>query len=153
MCCASVNTHNLKSLRMILSTGSPLKPQSFDYVYQYIKPDICLSSISGNLPLRWHVSVKLVTMWVIVVCMWQVIVVYVAVKVEQTSSDVLLVVVWICPCIGVRYSADCWEWPLKAGMKMVCSSMLLHYSELNWTSTSLHYMRTYMHEHIQYIII
>lgn len=43
-----INTHNLKSLRMILSTGSPLKPQSFDYVYQYIKPDICLSSISGG---------------------------------------------------------------------------------------------------------
>jgi acetoacetyl-CoA synthetase len=33
---------------MVLSTGSPLAPESFDYVYQAIKPDVCLSSISGG---------------------------------------------------------------------------------------------------------
>ena len=41
-------THALTSLRTILSTGSPLLPDSFDYVYQNIKQAICLSSISGG---------------------------------------------------------------------------------------------------------
>lgn len=35
-------------LRMILSTGSPLKPSSFDFVYNYVKKDIVLGSISGG---------------------------------------------------------------------------------------------------------
>ncbi|ESO97329.1 hypothetical protein LOTGIDRAFT_187643 [Lottia gigantea] len=42
------NTHSLKSLRMILSTGSPLKPQSYEYVYRDIKSDLLLGSISGG---------------------------------------------------------------------------------------------------------
>jgi acetoacetyl-CoA synthetase len=33
---------------MIISTGSPLAPESFDYVYSAIKKDVCLSSISGG---------------------------------------------------------------------------------------------------------
>ncbi|MFQ5994670.1 MAG: acetoacetate--CoA ligase [Acidiferrobacterales bacterium] len=41
-------THGLRSLRTMLSTGSPLAPESFDFVYQTIKPDVCLSSISGG---------------------------------------------------------------------------------------------------------
>ncbi len=41
-------SHQLASLRMILSTGSPLLPESYDYVYQHIKPDIHLASISGG---------------------------------------------------------------------------------------------------------
>ena len=41
-------THNLVKLRAILSTGSPLAPESFDYVYRDIKADVCLSSISGG---------------------------------------------------------------------------------------------------------
>ena len=41
-------THKLLKLRAILSTGSPLAPESFDYVYREIKADICLSSISGG---------------------------------------------------------------------------------------------------------
>jgi len=43
-----VQTHNLPALRTVLSTGSPLAPESFDYVYSKIKRDICLSSISGG---------------------------------------------------------------------------------------------------------
>jgi len=39
---------DLSSLRTILSTGSPLAPESFDFVYSQIKPDVCLSSISGG---------------------------------------------------------------------------------------------------------
>jgi acetoacetyl-CoA synthetase len=41
-------THNLESLKMILSTGSALSVDCFDYVYQEIKPKVCLSSISGG---------------------------------------------------------------------------------------------------------
>ena len=41
-------THSLKSLNTILSTGSPLAPESFDYVYTDIKQDVCLSSIAGG---------------------------------------------------------------------------------------------------------
>lgn len=40
--------YNLDSLKALLSTGSPLSPQGFRYVYEKIKEDICLSSISGG---------------------------------------------------------------------------------------------------------
>lgn len=40
--------HNLNQLYTILSTGSPLLPESYDFVYQEIKSDLCLSSISGG---------------------------------------------------------------------------------------------------------
>jgi acetoacetyl-CoA synthetase len=40
--------YDLSSLRSLLSTGSPLVPEAFDYVYGNIKTDICLSSISGG---------------------------------------------------------------------------------------------------------
>jgi acetoacetyl-CoA synthetase len=38
----------LDSLRVILSTGSPLVPESYDFVYRAIKPDVQLSSMSGG---------------------------------------------------------------------------------------------------------
>ena len=41
-------THKLPALRALLSTGSPLAPESFDYVYRDIKPDLQLASISGG---------------------------------------------------------------------------------------------------------
>jgi acetoacetyl-CoA synthetase len=41
-------THRLEKLRAVLSTGSPLLPESFDYVYKELKSDVCLSSISGG---------------------------------------------------------------------------------------------------------
>jgi acetoacetyl-CoA synthetase len=41
-------THQLKSLKTILSTGSPLAPESFDYVYRDVKANLMLSSISGG---------------------------------------------------------------------------------------------------------
>ncbi|MFQ5418430.1 MAG: acetoacetate--CoA ligase [Myxococcota bacterium] len=43
-----METHDLSSIRTILSTGSPLVPESFDYVYEHIARDVCLSSISGG---------------------------------------------------------------------------------------------------------
>ncbi len=39
---------DLSSLRTILSTGSPLAPEQYDFVYQAIKPDVHLASISGG---------------------------------------------------------------------------------------------------------
>ncbi|MFT4059225.1 MAG: acetoacetate--CoA ligase [Legionella sp.] len=40
--------HDLSHLRCILSTGSPLLPKNYDYVYEQIKNDLQLSSISGG---------------------------------------------------------------------------------------------------------
>ena len=44
-------THQLESLRLILSTGSPLVPESFDWVYQEVKQDLQLASITGGTDL------------------------------------------------------------------------------------------------------
>ncbi|WP_423065120.1 acetoacetate--CoA ligase [Devosia sp. CN2-171] len=41
-------THQLSALRVILSTGSPLLPESFDHIYDNWKPDLHLASISGG---------------------------------------------------------------------------------------------------------
>jgi len=43
-----MKTHRLEALRAVLSTGSPLAPEGFDYVYASVKRDVCLSSISGG---------------------------------------------------------------------------------------------------------
>ncbi|XP_074258136.1 acetoacetyl-CoA synthetase isoform X3 [Saimiri boliviensis] len=40
-------THSLQMLHTILSTGSPLKAQSYEYVYRCIKSSVLLGSISG----------------------------------------------------------------------------------------------------------
>lgn len=45
---APVRTHRLEHLRSVLSTGSPLVPESFDYVYENVGADLCLSSMSGG---------------------------------------------------------------------------------------------------------
>ena len=42
---------DLSQLRTICSTGSVLAPESFDYVYQAIKKDVCLASVSGGTDL------------------------------------------------------------------------------------------------------
>ncbi len=43
---------DLQHLRAVLSTGSPLSEESFDFVYRDIKEDLCLSSISGGTDLN-----------------------------------------------------------------------------------------------------
>jgi acetoacetyl-CoA synthetase len=43
-----METHKLEKLRAVLSTGSPLLPEGFDYIYENVKRDVCLSSISGG---------------------------------------------------------------------------------------------------------
>ncbi|HJP26636.1 MAG TPA: hypothetical protein QF550_04865, partial [Arenicellales bacterium] len=40
--------YDLSALGSILSTGSPLSPDTYDYVYHNIKKDLMLSSISGG---------------------------------------------------------------------------------------------------------
>ena len=41
-------TTDLSSVRIILSTGSPLMEENFDYIYKDVKEDVQLSSISGG---------------------------------------------------------------------------------------------------------
>jgi acetoacetyl-CoA synthetase len=41
-------THDLSSVRVLLSTGSPLVPESYDYAYSAIKSDVQLASMSGG---------------------------------------------------------------------------------------------------------
>src|SRR5690606_16182850 len=43
-----IKTHDLSSIRVISSTGSPLSPECFSFVYRSIKKDIHLASISGG---------------------------------------------------------------------------------------------------------
>ncbi len=43
-----IRSHRLASLRTMCSTGSPLAPTSFDYVYREVKADLHLASISGG---------------------------------------------------------------------------------------------------------
>lgn len=45
---APIKTHKLATVRTITSTGSPLVAESFDYVYNSIKRDVHLASISGG---------------------------------------------------------------------------------------------------------
>jgi acetoacetyl-CoA synthetase len=45
---APIETHQLPEMRMIISTGSPLVAESYDYVYARVKDDVCLASISGG---------------------------------------------------------------------------------------------------------
>src|SRR5690606_17095421 len=41
-------SHDLSSVRTIASTGSPLAPENFEFVYRSIKQDVHLASISGG---------------------------------------------------------------------------------------------------------
>jgi len=45
------DTHNLSTVRAMLSTGSPLASESYDFVYEAIKSDIHLASVSGGTDL------------------------------------------------------------------------------------------------------
>ncbi|MFA5774900.1 MAG: acetoacetate--CoA ligase [Ilumatobacteraceae bacterium] len=46
--CRPIETHSLESLRTICSTGSPLAPSGFEWVYKSVKGDVHLASISGG---------------------------------------------------------------------------------------------------------
>ncbi len=41
-------THSLDTVRTMTSTGSPLAPEGFDFIYEHVKRDIHLASISGG---------------------------------------------------------------------------------------------------------
>jgi acetoacetyl-CoA synthetase len=41
-------SHDLRALRAVLSTGSPLSADGFRFVYEGVKPDVHLASISGG---------------------------------------------------------------------------------------------------------
>ena len=46
--CEPVDSHSLETLKMIASTGSTLSPEHFDFIYQHVKNDVQLASISGG---------------------------------------------------------------------------------------------------------
>ena len=46
-----MKTHDLSTVRTMTSTGSVLAPEGFDYVYNHVKKDICLASMSGGTDL------------------------------------------------------------------------------------------------------
>ena len=43
-----IKKYKLQNLKTITSTGSPLSPEGFEFVYKHIKKDVLLSSISGG---------------------------------------------------------------------------------------------------------
>jgi len=45
-------TYDLSPLKAVLSTGSPLSVEGFDYIYQAVKSDLQLASISGGTDLN-----------------------------------------------------------------------------------------------------
>ena len=47
-CTVSSWVRNLETVRTMTSTGSPLAPEGFDFVYEHVKRDIHLASISGG---------------------------------------------------------------------------------------------------------
>lgn len=49
--CKPMENYDLGAMRTVLSTGSPLAPDGFDFVYTGIKENVCLSSISGGTDL------------------------------------------------------------------------------------------------------
>lgn len=42
-----MKSHKLEKLRYIASTGSKLMPKSYEYVYNHVKKDVILASITG----------------------------------------------------------------------------------------------------------
>ncbi|RLB02203.1 MAG: acetoacetate--CoA ligase [Deltaproteobacteria bacterium] len=45
-------TYNLEPLKAVLSTGSPLSEEGFEYIYQEVKEDLQLASISGGTDIN-----------------------------------------------------------------------------------------------------
>jgi acetoacetyl-CoA synthetase len=43
-----VGSYNLESLKTMISTGSPLSVENYQFVYRHIKPDVFLNNISGG---------------------------------------------------------------------------------------------------------
>lgn len=41
-------THDLHALKMVGSTGSPLSPEGFNWIYEHVKKDVWLASVSGG---------------------------------------------------------------------------------------------------------
>jgi acetoacetyl-CoA synthetase len=62
---APARTHGLDTVRTITSTGSPLVPESFDFVYNRVKRDVHLASISGGTDIVgcFVVGVPIAPVW------------------------------------------------------------------------------------------
>lgn len=91
------DNHNLGTLRHIYSTGSPLAPALFDYVYQHIHPQVLLGSITGK-NVYFCASHRLNE----------------PTKVGLTYVLCLPECVLLFLCIAEKSNAECSEWQLKA---------------------------------------
>ena len=105
-------TNSLSSLHTILSTGSPLKPQSYDYVYSCIKQDVLLGSITGELPPSLLLTPPLEHLLMICLCCFYH-------QVAQTLSPVLLARTRYYQSTEGKSRHGTWAWRWSAGMKMV----------------------------------
>jgi acetoacetyl-CoA synthetase len=61
-----IETHDLSSVRTLSSTGSPLSPEGFAFVYDGIKKDVHLASISGGTDIAacFVLGVPIQPVWV-----------------------------------------------------------------------------------------
>jgi acetoacetyl-CoA synthetase len=61
-----MDTHDLSTVRVMSSTGSPLSPEGFVYVYEAIKKDIHLASISGGTDIAacFVLGIPLKPVWI-----------------------------------------------------------------------------------------
>ncbi len=61
-----MDTHDLSTVRVMSSTGSPLSPEGFVYVYEAIKQDIHLASISGGTDIAacFVLGIPLKPVWI-----------------------------------------------------------------------------------------
>jgi acetoacetyl-CoA synthetase len=61
-----IDTHDLSQVRVISSTGSPLSPEGFAYVYEAVKKDVHLASISGGTDIAacFVIGVPVKPVWV-----------------------------------------------------------------------------------------
>jgi acetoacetyl-CoA synthetase len=79
-----IKTHRLTSLKAVLSTGSPLKPQSFDYIYGNIKKNLLIGSISGGTDI---IACFMGASWIVPVHRGEIQVPYLGCHMQSWSED------------------------------------------------------------------
>lgn len=105
--------HDLSTLRHIYSTGSPLAPPLFDYVYRHIRKDVLLGSITGR-----SLASRPVDRMLIIVKVARIYVLYSPACAQH------------CQYIEAKFNVACWEWPLKASRRTERSVHLMNLENL-----------------------
>jgi hypothetical protein len=100
--------HHLKTLKHIYSTGSPLAPTQFDWVYQSIKQDVLLGSITGMVTLKSTTHSLLLNPNLP--------------QAARISAASLPDTTPLCPSTEAKFNAGCLGWPSRRMMKTVMRS-------------------------------